>query len=750
MLTLLMALATVLPGAIGAQDDAPLTDVSQMRALSRDQAERHPPVHLHGVVIFKWRAGFQSFDVQDGHEAIWVSVSMAKREKVWLGTEATLDAVVEGKEVEIDGVMDAGGFSPDVLPRSIRVLGDLPVPPGRRVPVERLMNGAEDSQRVEVAGVVQSCVAARNGQWLLQLETGGGKLLASMPASPTQEPGRLVDADVSLTGVAASSRNWRAEFICPRLLISSPADARIDSPAPVDPFAVPSVACKELAVFSPAGRARHRRRIAGTVTYQAPGSFLYLQDGSCAVRVGSDAADLFAPGDRIEAAGFIDTSRPVAGLEQALVRKIGTTAPPEAIRTALRDIQAAFRSVRDYGLPASPHDYDGLLVSVTGRLLEVQLDATGDGRRLVLDCGGSLTTADLAQGPQPGGLLELDALQPGSQLRLSGVAIVQYAPSDNVVDYTLPNRLDLLLRSSADVAVLQAPSWWTSQRLWIALAGTVLILCASLAWSLAMRRLLRARSKRLEEVMRLHRDSELEFRAARQERQRLAADMHDGLQQLIAGATYRLEAAAAHLEQVPPAVTEQLAAARGALLRTQEGLRDCLWGLRHVDEGSSEFPALLEHAAASMDHWPAGGVVVRAAGTPFALSRHVMGSLLMLMQEAVGNAFRHGNAAKVQVSLDYDTDRLEMRMEDDGAGFDPHSAPGTTQGHFGLESMRHRMSWLGGTVEIASSPGSGTRVCIRLPRSRARAQESSANTAAYSDEAVPPPGGEEAKRLSGH
>jgi signal transduction histidine kinase len=700
-----------------------LTHIAEMRALSREQAGLHPAVRVQGVVTFKWRNGIQSFSIDDGVQGVWVSVSMAKREQVWKGDEAVLDALAEGTEVEIVGVMDPGGYSPDILPASVRVTGRRILPPARLASATRLMSGAEDSQRVEVAGVVQSCVSAQVGHWLLRVDIGSGHLLATISGDSALTPTRLVDAEVRLTGVAASSRNWRAEFICPRLLISSDADVRIVAPAPQDPFAVERVPIKDLATFSSAGRASHRRAIEGTVTYCERGAFLYLQDGACAVRVGSPSLEGFIPGDRVVASGFVDTSRAVAGLSEALVRRLSPGDPPAPVGTALKDIQAAFRSVRDLGRPASPHDYDGLLVSVSGRLLDIQRDLPEDGRRLVLDCAGALTTADLSAslgGDRSG---ELDALQPGSMLRVAGVAVVAYAPGDGVVDYTLPNRLDLLCRSSADVVVLSAPSWWTAQRLWAALAATLSILGASLAWSLAMRRLLRRRTQRLEEVMRTHRDSELEFKAAMQERQRLAADMHDGLQQLIAGATYRLEAAAAHLQAIPPAVQEQLSAARGALVRTQEGLRDCLWGLRHVDEGGRGFAALLEHAAASMDHWPAGAVAVSVTGTPFDLSRHVMGSLLMLMQEAVGNAFTHGKATRIQLILAYQPEVLAMRIEDDGGGFDPEAAPGTKLGHFGLESMRHRMVWLGGTVEIASRPGSGASVRISLPRARARAED---------------------------
>jgi signal transduction histidine kinase len=718
-----LALVLALLGAASAQaEQQPLTEIRAMRTLTRAQAAQRPAVLARGVVTFKWTEGMRSFCIQDDTLGIWVSMGMAESEHIWAGDDALIAALRPGSEVEVEGVMDPGGFAPNIAPRRVRLLGSKPLPPPRTVALARLLDGAEDAQRVEVAGVVQRCAEARNGHWLIHVDTGLGRLLAHVPVRDQRDPARLVDAEVLLRGVAESSRNWRAEYVCPRMLIAAPDDVVIERAAPADPFAVPLVGIDGLATFSPDGRTRHRRRIAGTVTHQA-GAVVYLQEGRRAVRVGTEGEARFAPGDRVEAAGFIDTDGPVAGLRDAVLRRLGGGAPPAPVPATLAGIQAVFAPVRRMGRPASPHDYDGLLVAVSGRLLSVQRDLPGGGRRLVLDCDGSPTLAELAGPPAAGDGEALDTLLPGSLLKLSGVALVHYAAGSLNADYQEPQRLDLLLRDARDVAVLQAPSWWTPQRLGLALAATVAVLLASLAWTLAMRRLLRLRTTRLEEVMRRHRDSEIEFKAVQQERRRLAADMHDGLQQLLAGAAFRLEAAAAHLAEVPPAVQTQLTAARSALLRTQDGLRDCLWGLRQVEDGPGGFAALLEHAAASMEHWPRGGVTVAASGRPFALSRHVMGSLLMLMQEAAGNAFRHGQARQVRITLAYDEAGLEMRIADDGAGFDPQSAPGTRGGHFGLESMRHRTRWLGGTIEIASTPGAGATVVIRLPRAKAQAGE---------------------------
>jgi signal transduction histidine kinase len=114
---------------------------------------------------------------------------------------------------------------------------------------------------------------------------------------------------------------------------------------------------------------------------------------------------------------------------------------------------------------------------------------------------------------------------------------------------------------------------------------------------------------------------------------------------------------------------------------------------------------------------------VTGCGETFPVSRKVMGSLLLLMQETVGNAFKHGAATQVRVSLSYDPAFLEMRIDDNGCGFAPDKVPGPKEGHFGLESIRLRMKWLGGGVDVRSSPGKGTTVTCTVPKPLALAAD---------------------------
>jgi nitrate/nitrite-specific signal transduction histidine kinase len=69
-----------------------------------------------------------------------------------------------------------------------------------------------------------------------------------------------------------------------------------------------------------------------------------------------------------------------------------------------------------------------------------------------------------------------------------------------------------------------------------------------------------------------------------------------------------------------------------------------------------------------------------------------------------------------------------MRIDDDGSGFSPDQVPGPREGHFGLESIRLRMKWLGGSVEVRSAPGEGTSILCTVPKPLALAVNLTGNT----------------------
>ena len=88
---------------------------------------------------------------------------------------------------------------------------------------------------------------------------------------------------------------------------------------------------------------------------------------------------------------------------------------------------------------------------------------------------------------------------------------------------------------------------------------------------------------------------------------------------------------------------------------------------------------------------------------------------MIVAQEAMTNALKHGEPRSILVRLVFSGETLRLTVEDDGCGFDPAQAATPREGHFGLQGMRERVKRLGGVVEIGSAPGKGTCVAVTVP-----------------------------------
>ena len=86
---------------------------------------------------------------------------------------------------------------------------------------------------------------------------------------------------------------------------------------------------------------------------------------------------------------------------------------------------------------------------------------------------------------------------------------------------------------------------------------------------------------------------------------------------------------------------------------------------------------------------------------------------MCLCQEALTNARRHAQASSIRVALVFGPQQVELRVEDDGQGFDPSQPPHPHS--FGFLSMTERAERLGGRLTIDSQPGQGTRVVVLVP-----------------------------------
>ena len=199
--------------------------------------------------------------------------------------------------------------------------------------------------------------------------------------------------------------------------------------------------------------------------------------------------------------------------------------------------------------------------------------------------------------------------------------------------------------------------------------------------------------------------------AIERERTRLAYAIHDGLTQVVTASVLELEWHARRADLAPEQAAEALTAAATELRKALDEIRGMLAMLTPIEP---DVAAPLEDVLQGvMERWhlPATWSV---EGDLHAVSPRVLEAASSVIRESVANAVKHSSSHDVAVRVHASRGAVEVHVEDHGKGFQP-AGIGLHAGHLGLEMMRRRVAEVNGTLDIESSPGSGTRVVARLP-----------------------------------
>lgn len=342
------------------------------------------------------------------------------------------------------------------------------------------------------------------------------------------------------------------------------------------------------------------------------------------------------------------------------------------------------------------------LLAFSGRVLDVNRRLTAV--QLIVSDGAKSASVSFKMPPDEP--LSED-LKIGATVRVKGgYSYVTLLEGTHAASFTGIAQPTLMLASPRDLTVLSAAPFWTPLRVWMALGLAAFVLLCLVIWVVSLRRTVARQVKVIEKALRERAVAEGE----RRERLRLSHDLHDDFQQLLSGSLFRITAALNWMEEkdIGRART-QLEKARTDLVHTQSQLRAVLWGLKEESEGPGALVELFRYAAGRMAHW-AGKVEIVSAGREPHLARTIAGALLMILQEAVANALRHGKAAHVKVHVDFDGELLALRIVDDGCGFDLEHHP---MG-LGLSGMEERARALGGRFKLLSEVNHGTCVIVEV------------------------------------
>jgi signal transduction histidine kinase len=661
-------------------------------------------VCVRGVVTYHKPQGVRDTIVQDESGGIFLNT----------GDLELPQPLRPGLEIEVSGLATIGSFSPRINAGQITVLGEKPLPEPRWVGVDELRTGECECRYIEFRGVIRSATVNSEltpPRLLLHVATPAGGFDAWVLHFGDETGARLIDAAVRVRGVCLAWENTRRQFRDLRVLVDNLDAITVERSPLGDPFAAPLVKPETLWQYRPQGLSPHRVRLRGTVTDFRSGQDFVLQTNTVGVRVTTKLTAPLAVGDEVEAVGFPALGSYSAELQDAVYRVLRSGTPPEP--TVVSAINQPYES--------NSFDFDQRLVRIEGKLLASE--NVGSHTLLTLEDEGFRFTAEL-----PAQAANNLSLSVGSRLELVGIS--QIALSDEVRRFGgALNRYSVRLRSLADVRVLSAGPWLTRERLLLALQAAGILLLVTGCWTFLLRLQVKRRTGQLVgEVLARH-ESSLEQQAVSGERARVAADLHDTLEQTLTGLALQLQAeelsqrngrsrspvAGAHSAFTDKRPENHLAVARQLLERSRNELRAVVTNLRDKPEERVDLGAELQGLLLGMTAGAELAVTISQSGEPRPISQAQAHHLGRIAQEAIANAAKHAQARSIRVELAFAARELTLRISDDGRGFHPLDVPGPDAGHYGLESLRARAAKIGVALSIQSEPNKGTSVIVVCP-----------------------------------
>jgi signal transduction histidine kinase/ligand-binding sensor domain-containing protein len=251
------------------------------------------------------------------------------------------------------------------------------------------------------------------------------------------------------------------------------------------------------------------------------------------------------------------------------------------------------------------------------------------------------------------------------------------------------------------------PPWWDT--LWFrALCGAAFLAMIWGIHELRVRQLAAQFDMRLEERV--------------GERTRIARDLHDTLLQSFQGLLLQFKAVSYRLQ--PGEIKSALDSAIGDASQAITEGRDTVQGLRASTIPKNDLAVAIrafgDQLASSANNQPAVSFEVVVEGRRKRKPPFLRDEVYRIATEALRNAFRHAQADKIEVDLEYGDKEFTLRVRDNGRGIDRDvlSSDGR-KGHFGLHGMRERAKVAGGELAIWSAVDSGTEIELTIPASRA-------------------------------
>jgi signal transduction histidine kinase len=495
-----------------------------------------------------------------------------------------------------------------------------------------------------------------------------------------------VDAKVRLQGVLSLST-----FSVPMLLVPSRSFVEVDESASPSPFDAQLHPIADLKHESIESSSLHRIKVMGEVTLE-DAEWFFVQDGTGGIRVQSPAGATIKIGQTVEVVGFAGTRGTARVLSDAVVRD---AAGFPGARPSKLDLTE--------GLPSRQN---GSLIHVEATLLKAR--TIGNSQILELQYGGRIFTSTLLT--EHG---RLEEISPGSLVAVTGVCDTESTAlplGTTAKEKAALASLNIWLRSRADVIVLSGPPWWTWKRAALLIGTLLTILTAALLWVYFLRR-------------RLHRQKALQLAFSQQvlkrledERRRIAANLHDGLGQvLLAIRNQALVAMQRSTEE--NGVRQRLEEISDTTSQALDEVRQITHGLRPYQLNRL---GLTQAIRATLNQVSSDSSIVfanRVDDMDGVFDQDSEIHVYRIVQEAINNVIKHSSANEAAVVIKNRNNIISLSIRDNGQGFDLNSVSPSEPNAlgYGLSGIAERVRILGGTLAVEARPGKGTSLSIEIP-----------------------------------
>ena len=653
----------------------PVTDLASLRALPAEEAAAGVLVSVEGTVVGLEPSAPFHFFLNDGSAGCFIKTILG-------GRPATL---VPGDRVRVEGVSDALGYYPSVKDGRVKIIGSGPLPQPVKPSAGEMFSPELDSQWVEVPAVITAYEVA-DQRLTLAVEVYGLPFKAELPMTDDaeQRAAALMQRPVNLRGVMGTIFNRQRQMTDRHFFVPS-FSAIVQTTRRENGESYPLLTVSQLLTgpYGPTTRVRLR----GAITQHDLKGF-YLRDSTGSTLVQAANAGHLQTGTQVEAEGF------------------GAVAPFRPVLRATRVIE------REKASQFSPVPFNfntGDLSALHAEWVTLDADFLGQRDGPIDSIIQFRADGQFFEALHPNKNRTLLPLASGDRVRLTGICELTTSHALPRLDWVDGFRIHLPENGGIDI-ISRAP-WWTTRRLLVALGIMSGVAAVGSLGTWLLRRQVKSQMLIISQKLRAE--------AVGEERDRMARELHDTLEQQLSGVALQLDSLDHAVTQNPAAASATLSLARRMLRYTRLEARRSVWDLRskvlEEDGLSAALRAISEHSG------PTGPVIdINVRGAEHVLSAGADFHLLRIAQEATTNAIKHGDASLIRIELEYLQDDTRLTISDDGRGFDPAASQPVPGPHFGLLGMRERAGKIGASLTIESTPASGCVVTVILPHEKTR------------------------------